>query len=93
LPDVAAHHYPWLPVRLLIRSQFNSAEKITRYQGPLLQCHGDADDIVPIEFGQRLFAAANEPKQFVLISGGHHNDGRRPQWLKAMDEFFDRLSK
>ncbi|HEY2838010.1 MAG TPA: alpha/beta hydrolase, partial [Pirellulales bacterium] len=93
LPDVAAHHYPWLPVRLLIRSQFNSAAKIAQYHGPLLQCHGDADEIVPVQFGQRLFEAANEPKRLVLFPGGGHNDGRRPEWLAEIDQFFNRLPK
>ncbi len=93
VPDVAAHHYPWLPVRLLIQSQFDSANKITRYHGPLLQCHGDADEIVPLEFGERLFQAANEPKQFVLIPGGNHNDGRRAEWLRAIEQFFGKLPK
>jgi fermentation-respiration switch protein FrsA (DUF1100 family) len=93
VPEVAAYHYPWLPIRLLVQSQFNSAEKIQRYHGPLLQCHGDADDIVPIQFGERLFEAANEPKQFVVIRGGHHNDGRRAEWLTAIEQFFGNLER
>jgi len=93
VPDVAAFHYPWLPVRMLIQSQFNSAEKIQRYHGPLLQCHGDFDDIVPLEFGERLFHAANEPKQFVLVHGGHHNDDRRTEWRRAIEQFFSNLPK
>jgi hypothetical protein len=36
--------------------------------------HSREDDIVPFELGQKLYKAANEPKKFVEIFGGH-NDG------------------
>src|SRR5208283_3409033 len=41
MADVAAFHYPWAPVRLLMRTQFNSAAKIRSYRGPVFQSHGD----------------------------------------------------
>jgi fermentation-respiration switch protein FrsA (DUF1100 family) len=87
LPDVAAYHYRWLPVRLLMRSRLDSVAKIGAYHGPLLQIHGDADTIVPIALAQRLFAAANEPKQFAVIPGGDHNDPRRAAFFRAFDQF------
>jgi fermentation-respiration switch protein FrsA (DUF1100 family) len=91
LPDVAAFHYPWLPVRLLMRTRMDSAAKIGRYRGPLLQVHGDADTIIPYAIGQRLFAAANEPKELVTIAGGDHNDPRTPEYFAAIDRFIQRL--
>ena len=93
LPDVAAYHFPWLPVRTFMRSRLDSESKIGGYRGPLLQCHGDADTVVPFALGLRLHEAAKAPKEFVVISGGDHNDPRSPQWLTALDEFFDRLSE
>jgi fermentation-respiration switch protein FrsA (DUF1100 family) len=36
--------------------------------------HSRNDEIIPFEFGLRLYDAANEPKEFVEISGSH-NDG------------------
>jgi hypothetical protein len=89
-PDVAGFHYPWLPVKLM-RTKFDSASAIAKYHGPLLQVHGDADTIVPIRFGQKLFAAANEPKRFVIISGGDHNDPRTPQFFQAVHQFLESL--
>ena len=91
LPEVAAFHYRWVPVKLLMRTQLNSAAKITRYHGPLLQFHGDADSVIPFEIGERLFKAANEPKRLVVIRGGDHNDPQTPQYFAAIDEFLDRL--
>lgn len=87
LPDVAAHHYPIFPVRLLMRTRLDSASKIGRYHGPLLQGHGDVDSIIPYSLGQQLFVLANEPKRFVTLAGHDHNDPIPDEWIAAMDEF------
>ncbi len=91
LPDVGAYHYPWFPVKLLMRTRFDSVGKISNYHGPLLQVHGDADRIVPFSLAERLFKAANEPKQFVIVPDGDHNDPRTPVFFKALDQFIERL--
>ncbi|MBI3839676.1 MAG: alpha/beta hydrolase [Planctomycetia bacterium] len=92
LPDVAAFHYPWVPVKLFMRTQLNSTKKIRDYHGPLLQIHGDADTIIPLALAERLYDAANPPKQFVLIRGGDHNDPRTPAFVQALDQFFAGLA-
>src|SRR5262249_47342916 len=61
LPDVAANHFPLLPVHALMRTRLDSVSKIRDYHGPLLQAHGDADRVVPYALGRKLFEAANEP--------------------------------
>jgi hypothetical protein len=91
LPDVAAYHYPWLPVRWAMRTRLDSAGKISSYHGPLLQSHGDADTIVPLRLGQALFDAANEPKQFLLYPGHDHNDPMPLEYYDALSAFLDRL--
>jgi fermentation-respiration switch protein FrsA (DUF1100 family) len=91
IPDVAAHHYWFLPVRRFMRTRLNSFEKIPHYRGPLLMCHGDVDQIVPIALGQRLFDAANPPKRMVRLVGHHHNDPLPREWYVALDEFIDGL--
>ena len=91
LADVAKFHYPWLPIKLLMRTQFDSLAKIGRYQGPLLQFHGDADTIIPFALAERLHAAANQPKQLVVVPGGDHNDPLSPQFYEAFDQFLDTL--
>ena len=93
LPDVAAYHYPWAPIKLLMRSRLDSFSKIPNYHGPLLQLHGDADTIVPFKFGRKLFDAANEPKTFVTIPGRDHNDGRTRQFYEAVHEFLNQLNE
>ena len=91
LPDVAATHYPWLPVRLIMRTQFDSVSKIGKYRGPIFQSHGTADEIVPIELGRHLFDAAEEPKEFIPLSGSRHNDARSPAYWSQLQDFLRSL--
>jgi uncharacterized protein len=72
--DVAASLLPIAPVSLLMRDQFHSDRRIGRVTAPLLIMHGEADPAINIRFGERLFAMAHEPKQFVRFpDGGHEN--------------------
>ena len=93
IPDAAAHHYPWAPVRLIMRNRYDSLSKISRYAGPLLQSHGTGDRIIPFALGQKLFAAATGPKEFFEIPSGDHNDPEPAQYLAALHKFFDSLPK
>src|SRR5215813_7493563 len=74
IADVGAAAYPFAPVRWLIKDPFRSDERIARVAAPLLVLHGERDRIVPIVFGERLFALAREPKRFVRFPLGRHVD-------------------
>jgi len=87
LADVAAYHYPWLPVRMLLRTRLNSIDTIRQYHGPLLQSHGQHDTIVPYAYGQKLFEAANSPKQFISYPGDDHNDARPTSYYDKVGKF------
>jgi len=93
LPDAAAFHYPWLPVRWAMRTRFDSLSKIGQYRGPLFMSHGDADSVVPYDLGRRLFEAANEPKQFLDLPGHDHNDPMPPDYYDAVREFLERIAR
>ena len=56
------------------KSQFDSLAKIRRVRAPILIVHGTRDETVPFSMGQRLFAAAPEPKFFFPVQGAGHND-------------------
>jgi fermentation-respiration switch protein FrsA (DUF1100 family) len=71
--DVAQEMYPWAPVRLLMRDQFRSRDRIGRITAPLLIVHGDQDTVIPFRHGQELFSMANQPKTFVRMAGCDHN--------------------
>jgi hypothetical protein len=72
--DVAASLFPIVPVSLLMRDRFHSDRRIAGVTVPLLVMHGDADPAINIAFGERLFAMAREPKQFVRFRGGGHDN-------------------
>jgi fermentation-respiration switch protein FrsA (DUF1100 family) len=72
--DVAASNFRFVPVRWLMRDSFHSDQRIARVTVPLLIMHGGRDFTIPIGFGERLFALAREPKQFVRFPLGGHND-------------------
>ena len=74
IADVAAPRFPIVPVRWLLRDQFRSDERIARVTAPLLVMHGERDATISIKMGERLFALAHQPKQFVRFpEGGHDN--------------------
>lgn len=98
VPDVAAAHVPVLPAsvvpaRLLMRTRLDSAAKIGRYRGPLLESHGDADTVVPYKLGRRLFEAANEPKRFITLPGADHNDPPPTAYYQTLAAFLAGLDR
>jgi hypothetical protein len=74
IADVAGALLRIVPVRWLLRDQFHSDERIARVKVPLLIMHGDSDPVISIRFGERLFALAHQPKQFVRFPGGGHDN-------------------
>jgi len=91
IPEMAAYHYPWLPTRWVIRTRLDAQAEIKNYRGPVFLCHAEHDSIVPYVMGQRLFAAANEPKEFMTIPGADHNDPLPREYYIRLREFFSRL--
>jgi len=89
--DVAALIYPWLPVRLLMKDQFRSSAHIGKVTAPLLILHGTDDTVIPFTLGQRLFAAANQPKTFVPLDGKGHEALYKPATWALGTAFLARL--
>ena len=74
VPDVGQEAYPWLPVRWLSRFRHATRDHVSKVSSPVLVVHSRDDEIIPFHHGEAIFAAANEPKSFLEIRGGH-NDG------------------
>ncbi len=89
--DVAGLTYPWLPVRLLMKDQFRSQDQIGKVTAPLLILHGTADRVIPVTFGRRIFAAANDPKTFLTLGPVGHEALYRPATWAEGTAFLDRL--
>jgi fermentation-respiration switch protein FrsA (DUF1100 family) len=73
VPDIGQDVYPWLPVRLLSRLQHPTREHVTKASCPVLVVHSRDDEIIPFHHGEALFRAANEPKSFLELRGGHND--------------------
>jgi uncharacterized protein len=84
---VGAAAYPFAPVRWLMKDKFRSDERIGHVAAPLLVLHGEQDSIVPIRFGERLFALAREPKRMVRFAQGGHVDLDDHGAAKVVKEF------
>ena len=89
--SVAAGVYWWLPVRLLMKDKFDSIDHIAKIRAPLLVIHGELDEITPLTEGQRLYAAASEPKEMLVIPGALHNASFGGETWAREIEFFDRV--
>ncbi len=92
LPALGAHHYPFLPVRLLSRYRYDNMKRLSEIRVPVLIAHSPDDHIVPYEQGQQLFAAANQPKQFLEMKGDHNNGfvESGSTYRKAIKAFLDK---
>ena len=89
LSEVAASAFPLVPVRWLLRDPFCSDERIGRVTAPLLIMHGARDTTIPVRFGERLFALARQPKQFVEFPDGGHADLGAHGALETARRFID----
>jgi len=76
------------------REEFASIQRIAAIDAPLLMLHGEQDRTVPLVLGQRLFAAAKPPKEWVAFGGGGHSDLHRvapASYLAAISAFRQRF--
>ena len=85
LVDVGRHHYPWLPVRLLLTDRFAAIDRIGEVRCPVLVIAAEEDTIVPRRFSERLYAAANEPRRLLVLPGVDHNDAELFEGARMID--------
>ena len=85
--DIASALYWFMPVRFLMRDTFRSDLRIAQVKAPVLILHGDADAVVPIAYGERLYAMIPGQKQMVRFAGGEHVDLDRHGALDAALKF------
>ncbi len=74
-PDMAQKSFPFLPARWLVRNKLDNLSKIGSIDAPVFIVHGTADTLVPFSQGERLYAAAREPKQLFPLVGQGHEEG------------------
>ena len=75
LHDVAKKRFPFLPVKPLLKYQFNSHQHIQSVICPVTIIHGTEDTVIPLVSGEKLFESIpNSHKKMVIVPGGAHNN-------------------
>jgi uncharacterized protein len=90
LTEIGRHHYPFLPVRWMLRDRYPSLERMRSVSCPVLVIAGDRDSIIPIEQSRRLYAVIGTEKRLVVIPGADHNDEALfdgPELIQALLDF------
>ncbi len=82
--DMANRVFPFLPARLLVRDRLDNAAKAPGIGIPVLILHGDQDEIIPVEMGQRLGRLFPHATMEV-VPGAHHNDLLERTWPALID--------
>jgi hypothetical protein len=73
LAAIGNHHYPWLPVSLLLRHRFDARADAARSQAPMLAIVAGSDTIIPVERSRALYDAWAGPKSWQVVPGSDHN--------------------
>jgi len=74
LADVAQQHYPFLPVRLLLRDRFAVRDSIGAVRVPTTVVYGSADSVVAPAQSRAVADAAGGPVELIELPGADHND-------------------
>ncbi len=88
LIDIGQKKFPYLPVKWLLKYEFNSYEYVQNISCPIVVFHGSNDEVIPLESGKKLFESIpNTDKEFYLIPGGRHNN------LASFEAYLSGISK
>jgi len=87
LEALARHHYPFLPVKLLLRHRFDSAALAPRISAPLLCVVARQDEVIPSAHAKRLYDAWAGPKRWLALPGGHNETDHQADYWPALQAF------
>ncbi|HVR82858.1 MAG TPA: alpha/beta hydrolase, partial [Planctomycetota bacterium] len=94
-PDMAPRVLPFFP-KFLVRTQFDNLAKVPQIRCRKLFLHSRADEMIPFDMGEKLFAAAAEPKENAWFTGCGHNEmtiSRARKYYSRMEEFLAPFAK
>jgi alpha-beta hydrolase superfamily lysophospholipase len=90
LEDVATYHFPWLPVRWLLRDKYDSERSLRGFTRPVAVLVAERDRTVPPTAGRALYEALSGPKRLTVVNGADHNDWQAhvaPDWWPKTIDF------
>jgi len=73
LASVGQVHYPFLPVRALLRDRYPLAEQLANVTVPVTVVYGSDDSIVPPAHSRTVAESAPQLRQLVEVAGADHN--------------------
>ncbi len=74
LASLGRVHYPFLPVRSLLRDRFPLVEHLAEVVVPVTVVYGSEDSIVPPDQSLAVAEAARNLRRLVEVDGADHND-------------------
>lgn len=84
--DMGHHVAPFLPASLILAHRLDTYGRARQITQPTLVVHGDADEVVPFEMGERV-AKALPHGEFVRVPGAHHTDLLTPDVLDKITAY------
>jgi uncharacterized protein len=92
LAEVAARHYPWLPVRLLFRHEMAPARELAGREVPVALIAAGGDTLIPPARSAALVQAVPNLVLLETIAGADHNGiYRHPDFRRAMRDAMAQL--
>lgn len=87
---VAAAHYPWLPVRWMMRDPFPAEQWLSGYHGPVAFLIAGADRVIPSALALALYRDYPGTKRLWEVAGADHEDvlDQPPSWWREVGEFW-----
>ena len=89
LAEVGRHHYPFLPVRFLLRDNFDNIKNLKHYGGPVAVVLAEDDRIIHASIGKKLYDAYEGTRRLWTQPGAGHNtldlNPENPMWKEIGD--------
>ena len=88
MANVAQHHYPWLPVSILLKHRFDSASLAKTITSPALILLASTDQIVPHRFSSNLLQQwAGATTSTMITQSDHNSITNQPEYWQAIRQF------
>jgi pimeloyl-ACP methyl ester carboxylesterase len=80
LQSIAGEKFPWLPVRMFLKDQYDSVGNLGNYRGNIVIVGAERDEVIPWWHAEALAKALPNTARTFTIKGAGHND-----WPEMVD--------